>query len=405
MILITEMRNWLILFSYCSASFINGLVYVSLIPIPEEATKYYNINDWEYNLYSFIGFIVSLISTPASTWIISRSFYLTLHIIWFVTIVGCLIRYLAMRNFWILLLGQAVIFAGNMLMLGSCSTLAEIWFPNQIILATSIAASANFIGMGFGFAYIPYFENISDLMLLEFILSAIFFIFNLIVLKQNSRIVKSISFKDSFHIAIKDKMLIFLTMSLGSGFGVNYSLISIIGLLLLDENYSRYQTGWLGFAYLISGLLGGLIATYIAEIKKSVKYPLLIFLLFSVLISILFSAFVSSQLWGIIISFFYGASLTGALPLCIRACTNYIPQIHESIPTMMIYLFATIFSCIYLYPMVYSKEFTTLNGFWIASLLIFLSFLGPFIYFIRFSGKHCKSSIISPFNSITRYTY
>ena len=45
MILITEMRNWLILFSYCSASFINGLVYVSLIPIPEEATKYYNIND------------------------------------------------------------------------------------------------------------------------------------------------------------------------------------------------------------------------------------------------------------------------------------------------------------------------------------------------------------------------
>ena len=248
-------------------------------------------------------------------------------------------------------------------MLGSCSTLAEIYFPTQVILATSIATSANFIGMGFGFAYIPYFDNIPDLMLHQFIFSAVFWIFNLIALDKNSSAIKNISFKESLKIAMKDKILMLLTISLGSGLGVNYSIISVLGLLLLDENYSKYKIGWLGFVYLLSGLLGGLVATYIAEVKKSVKYPLLFFLLFSIFISIFFSAVVSFEIWAIIVSFFYGGSLIGVLPLSIRACINYSPEIQESIPTNMIYLWATIFSCIYSYPMEYCKELTTWNGF------------------------------------------
>ena len=113
----------------------------------------------------------------------------------------------------------------------------------------------------------------------------------------------------------------------------------------------------------------------------------------------MFSAIVSYQELGIAVSILYGASLTGALPLCIRACINYAPEIQESIPTNMIYVSAQIFSCIYSYPIQYCKELTTVTGFWIASLLIFLSFIGPFIFFYRFSEKILDKTSSKKINS------
>ena len=60
------MRKWLTLFSYCGAAFINGFTWITLIPIPEKAIKYYNINDAELTLYSYAAFIVSIPLAPIS---------------------------------------------------------------------------------------------------------------------------------------------------------------------------------------------------------------------------------------------------------------------------------------------------------------------------------------------------
>ena len=42
---------------------------------------------------------------------------------------------------------------------------------------------------------------------------------------------------------MKNKTLIFLTFCSGSSLGANYSLVSVLGLLLLEEHYERYQIG------------------------------------------------------------------------------------------------------------------------------------------------------------------
>lgn len=380
------MRNWCILISYCGAAFINGVAWVTLIPISDKAMDYYNINDAELTMYSYSYALASVPLSPISAWIISKSFFVSLHIVWILNLVGCWLRYIAHRNFLISFSGQLSIAFGNMLMLSSCSTLATLWFPpSQILFATSIASTANFIGMSLGFAYMPYCDSISTMMLIQAITSTVFFIFNLLVLKKDHKHKKVIPFKESFIFSLKDKIIVGLTLSAGSGLAINYAIISILGLLLESENYSPTQTGWTGFTFLISGLLGALLATFMAEVKKSTKGPLMILLVSSLISSVVFAGILNFHYYSLPAVVFYGASITGFLPLSIRYCVDYAPTIDESITTNLIFFSAQVFSCIYTFPIQYWKEETKITGFWIASVLILLSFGSLFILVAKYS--------------------
>ncbi|OMJ66457.1 hypothetical protein SteCoe_36683 [Stentor coeruleus] len=380
------MRNWCILISYCGAAFINGVAWVTLIPISDKAMDYYNINDAELTMYSYSYALASVPLAPISAWIISKSFFATLHIVWTLNLMGCWLRYIAHSNFLISFSGQLSIALGNMLMLSSCSTLASLWFPpSQILFATSIASTANFIGMSLGFAYMPYCDSISTMMLIQAIISSILFAFNLLVLKKDHKHKIFIPFKESFILSLKDKILVGLTLSAGSGLAVNYALISILGLLLESENYSSVQTGWTGFTFLASGLLGALIATYMAEVKKATKGPLMIILVSALISSIVFAGILSFRYYSLPAVAFYGASITGFLPLSIRYCVEFAPTIDESVITNMIFFSAQVFSCIYTFPIQYWKAETKITGFWIASVLILLSFGILFMLVAKFS--------------------
>ena len=75
------MRKWLVLISYCAASFLNGACWVVLVSIPDEAMDYYNINEGQLALYEIIASVISIPLTPPSGWLISESFYYSLHIV------------------------------------------------------------------------------------------------------------------------------------------------------------------------------------------------------------------------------------------------------------------------------------------------------------------------------------
>lgn len=374
------MRKWLILASYSGATFLNGVAWVTLVPIADKAMSYYNISEEELTLYCYIYSFVSLLLAPVSTWLITKSFFLSLHIIWSVSLSGCILRYFAMQNYWISFIGQTLIATGNMLVLSSCSTLASIWFPqSQIILATSIATSLNFIGMGFGFVYMSYFNNISDMMFMQLIFASGFFVFNIIVLEKDLKKEKQLSYFEGMRVGLRDKTLVTLAMCAGSGLGVSYAFISTLGLLLIHENYSARETGWVGFTFLISGLFGSFISSYTAEVKGNTKKPLMIFLILSIITSMSFAVMLDYREISILFVGVFGASITGMLPLSIKSCIDYLPTIHESISTNMIYLTADICSCIYTYPILFCKRLTGFSGFFLASSIIFLSFLYLFI--------------------------
>jgi Major Facilitator Superfamily len=380
----------MILFSYCGATFLSGLAWVVLIPIPDEAMDYYGINEVEMTFYAYVSAFLSIFLTPLSNWIISKSFYKTLHIVWFLNILGCWIRYTSKSNFWISVLGQSIIGSGTMLTLSSCSTLADIWFPkSQALLATSISAASNFIGIGFGFLYMSYSDNISQMMFIQALISSFFFIFNIIVLKKDIKKEESITFWVSVKIAFKDKNLLAMTICAGSGLGLNYTIISLFGILLQNENFSTIFAGWVGFCFLISGLIGGLVATYISEAKSSVYMALKIFLVLSIISSILFAGLLMFDYLTILTSILYGACLTGFLPLGIRSCVEYNPNISESVPTTMIYFSAQVLSCIYTYPILYFSDFAVISGLWLGSFIVFVTFT-VYLFYIKISEDHKK---------------
>jgi Major Facilitator Superfamily len=396
------MRKWMILASYFGAGVLNGMAWVTLIPIPDEAMDYYGINEIEMTFYAYIFCILSLPLTPLSSWIISKSFFKTLHIIWMLNILGCWIRYTSESNFWISVLGQSIIASGNMLLLSSCSTLADIWFPkSQALLATSISAASNFIGMGFGFLYMSYSDNISQMMFIQVLISSFFFVFNIIVLKKDIKKEESITFWVSVKIAFKDKKLLAMTICAGSGLGLNYTIISLFGILLENENFSTILAGWVGFCFLISGLIGGLVATYISEVKSSVYMALKIFLVLSIISSILFAGLLMFDYLTILTSILYGACLTGFLPLGIRSCVEYNPNISESVPTTMIYLGGQVFSCIYTYPILYFSDFAVISGLWLGSFIVFVTFT-VYLFYIKISEDHKKYFYITDINPETK---
>ena len=75
------MRNWLILFSYFCASFLNGTCWVVLVSIPDKGEDYYDINQGELALYGVIASVISVPLAPISGWLVSKSFFYSLHIV------------------------------------------------------------------------------------------------------------------------------------------------------------------------------------------------------------------------------------------------------------------------------------------------------------------------------------
>ena len=82
----------------------------------------------------------------------------------------------------------------------------------------------------------------------------------------------------------------------------------------------------------------------------------------SILSSVLFSGFISFIGFSFVAASLFGGFLNGSLPLCIRCCVKFMPEIDETVPTNMIYLISMIFSIVYTYPMLYFKQFTTISG-------------------------------------------
>ena len=381
------MRNWLILFSYFSGSLLSGAVWLTLTPVPDEAMEYYSISESELTLYSYSFFVSSVLLSVFSTWLVSKSIFWTMHEIWFTTCLGCWIRVLAGRNFWISLLGQLIASLGNMPMLVVVSSLPIIWFkPSQVVLATSIAAAANFVGMGVSFIFMTQFPDIEQALLYQAYFGSAFFLYNLLVMSKDPEPKQENHLKQELASAIKDRVHMRFIFCISSGLGINYSIISIIGLLLEEHGYSRDYIGYVGCTYSLAGLVGGLLAAYLTEIHKSTKISLIVFFLLTVASAFAFVLCLNVNVVDLVFVGIYGATIIGGLPLGIRACVEYMTNIHDSIPTNMIYMFSQVLSCIYTYPIQFFKQETGISGFWVAAGLLVISYVPMLIMTRHFKG-------------------
>jgi hypothetical protein len=377
------MRKWLILTSYSVASFLGGAAWATLIVIPEEGTSYYNINEAELTLYSYTFAIISVFFGQVSNWMVAKSLYKSMHFIWLTIIIGCWIRVVAGQNFWISFAGQVVVSFSNMPVLTACSCVAAQWFPSrQLVLATSIGAAANFVGIGFSFIFMSFLPDVPLALITQAIIASVFFFFNLIVGKKDESGGEIIDFKEELIFSLKNKTLMILVVSVSMVLSVNYAVTSIIGILLEQQGFGVFSTGLMGFVITGSGMIGAIFATYLAEVRKSTKSSFRIFMVFTILSSIAFSALLHVDYVNYIVSALFGASITGSLPLGIRACIEFMDDVHESIPTNLIYLCAQVFSSILTYPIQYFFIVSGQSGLWVGSFFVLLSY-AYLLYFTR----------------------
>jgi hypothetical protein len=382
------MRNWLILFSYFTGSLLSGAIWLTLTPVPDEAMEYYNISEWELTLYSYSFFVTSVLLSVFSTWLVSKSVFWTMHEIWLTTCIGCWIRVIAGRNFWVSFTGQLVASLGNMPMLVACSSLPIMWFKqSQVVLATSIAAAANFVGMGVSFILMSQIRDIELGLKIQAYFGSVFFLFNLLVMQKDPKVNQEINLKQEVCWALNDSLHMSFILCISSGLGINYSIISIIGLLLEEKGYDDDYIGFVGCTYSIAGLIGGLVAAYLTEIHKSTKVSLIVFYLLTIGASFAFVLCLNVKIADLIFVGIFGAAIIGGLPLGIRACVEYMTNIHDSIPTNMIYMISQVLSCIYTYPIQYFQDLTGISGFWVAAGLLVVSYVPMLILTRHFKGK------------------
>ena len=204
------MRKWLVLLSYAGAAFINGSSWAVLITIPDQAMSYYNIGQAEMTLYSYIYSVLGIPLAPFTAWLISKSYFTTIHTVWVFSLIGSWVRFFAFRHFWISFIGQSLIGVVNLLIFSSCTTMTVLWFPPSLmVLVISLSTAANFIGMGFIWVYMPNFPNISQMMLIQACFCSFFWILNLLVMKKDKKKIDVLSFRDSIHMLLKIKLLLY----------------------------------------------------------------------------------------------------------------------------------------------------------------------------------------------------
>lgn len=378
-----KMRKWLILLSYSSSSFLSGAAWAILTPIPSEGMSYFSISPSLLTLYSYSFFITCIPLSIPSSYQVARSLHKSLHLIWISSLIGTWIRVLSGSNFWLSFLGQLVISSSCMLMLTACSTTASLWFPkHQLVLATSIGASSNFVGMGFSFLYMSYRPFIAEAMWGQALFASFFWLFNLIVSVKDPQSNENYEFWKSWKQVLRNWDLATLACLAACGLATNYAVASVIGFLMQEQGYDRVQSGWIGFIYAFSGLVGGLVATGLAEVQKSVRRSLVIVLAATIASSIGLSAVIRIEIASYLMAGVFGATLTGSLPLCIRICVEAEKEIHDSIPTNLIYFIAQIFSCLFVYPIQFCFYLTGITGMWAGSVFIICSYT-LIIFFLR----------------------
>jgi predicted MFS family arabinose efflux permease len=270
-----------------------------------------------------------------------------------------------------------------------CSSVATRWFPpSQVILVTSIAAASNFVGTGFSFLFMCFAQDVPLAFLYQAVVSSVFFIFNLIIGKKEKTSGEKIELKEEMKKSLKNKTLMILVVFVSIPMSVYFAYGSIIGILLEQQGFGEFTTGLMGFVVTGSGMIGAIPATYLADVKKSTKSSLRVFMVLTILSSIALSALIHVDYLNYIASAVFGASITGSLPLGIRACIEFMNDVHESIPTNLIYLFGQIFGSFLTYPIQYFFLVSGQSGLWIASLFILLSysFLLIFTRKVRGSG-------------------
>ncbi|KAI9253142.1 major facilitator superfamily domain-containing protein [Sporodiniella umbellata] len=356
---ITHWR-WFILFSCSLLTFSSAIAWSTFSPCVYIFTDYYfeQVNGYTINAINMLSSIYMLVYPCLIYWVV-QSFLkskdghgLTKIIAWgaFLNAFGCFLRWLGSfpspTGFMILFSGQTVAAIAQVFFMTLIPQLVVAWFPlNEVNLATSIAITANGLGVGIGCAFTPLIvkkttaiDDIPQLLFIQLILSLLALMLIWISFKKPSPYFTTVYADFSVAKIWKQKTFMYLLGVFGITAGGQCAIVSLLAQILLPpfgHLLDEQHVGLLGAMTVIIGSIGTIWAGYyLDKTRKYVQLNRLMcwisaFTIFGLLVAIEFNSIFGS----VIACIGFGLASCALIPTTIQFACEMLYPISDIIPT------------------------------------------------------------------------
>ncbi|XP_042896551.1 choline/ethanolamine transporter flvcr2a isoform X1 [Parasteatoda tepidariorum] len=335
-------RYW-ILFLFSSLSLLCGMLFPQYVSNANVNMCYYNISMNMLNWTAYMLMVVYVVFVfPVSYLMNYIGLRWTIIAVSVTNTIACALQFTGLKpdGFSFILLSTAFTSASNILVLAVPPFLAATWFPsNELSRACSAGVFGNQLGIALGYLFSPLMvsNDCEDKPLIEngkFKVATILTILNLIWLMlvlftfQNApkspptqtQIKKepSESHTKSVITMFKNLNFVLLFIMYGLTVGTYFAITTILNNLILRYfPHREVEIGWMGTLFIISGLVGSMIAGTILDYTHRFKETTLGICIASMLTFILFcTLLVIKSLWVTFLTIgIFGFFLTSFLPV------------------------------------------------------------------------------------------
>jgi len=268
--------RFVVLFLYCIANFIFGILWTTFMPIAGIVQTIYNI---DINLVNMVALLFMIWYSPIS--ILSN--YVTdqyglrigcvLGLI--LSILGSWIRCLINSSFAAILVGQSLCAIGQPFIYGSPAKVAAYWFSEDgRALATTIGNVANLLGCSIGYIIPSIFvgdnsnsNDIYNLLLCEALMTTIVSIVFIAAFKDKpdtppcaaAAVEKQAGFVEGLCIIVKNKNYLWLLISGATVMANMYTYSTILYQILAPFGFSSDDVGIIGMIFNLAGVVGAML--------------------------------------------------------------------------------------------------------------------------------------------------
>lgn len=362
---------------------LNGAAWCTYSTIPRDAADYYDIPQDLIALFelSFMWTYV-LVAIPSS-YLMHASLRISITLSSVTMATGACIRYVAEHSFAWALVGQSIIALGNTVAMAACAPLAELWFPqHQLVLALALGSLSSGLGVGGQMILSPVIGNI-PVMLGVFAIMTGVLMFGAIFLLDSDPVHHTTSVaKGDVSAYLKSKEAMQFLVFSASAFGTVSAYEGLIYSVLEPSGYSGVEIGLVGMGLAVSGLIGGVSASFTCRHCPNPITLLRLYLCVGLAGSIGMCFAVSSFAALLPVSCIYGFGICGFIPLAIKEVVETNPELDPGVPANILFFISQLFALLYSYPAIYFQVLTGWTGLYIIAAFTALSIV-PFLILMK----------------------
>ena len=272
--------RWWVLAAFTLVAGISQMLWLNLAPVLSMIQARYQVDELTASVLILVfPLLYVLFSIPAGSLTDSRGYRFTVGLGAITMAVFAALR-IWDASFWILMAGQIGIAAAQPFVVNGTTKLVSDWFsPEHGVIATGLATMGMFLGMAAGMAATPPLVDATGFRMTMVVFAGIAtagaILFGLIVRPNEQARPAPKLHEDGFGPLLRDRRLWTLFGLALFGMGVFNGLTTWLEEILAPQGIDSEQTGLIGGAMIIGGIVGAVVFPLLAD-KTRRRKPFLI---------------------------------------------------------------------------------------------------------------------------------